>query len=255
MSNKKAIKFIVLLLLLLGSASLVNAQCGYIQADKFDNVWVVNHSEIICFNKQLKKVGSYSNLVLGNPTYIDVLDPFRVIVFYKNSQAVAILNNKVSDIANPIKLKDKGINDASLVCRSSKGGFWIFDRIKWEILLFDSGFTPTGEKIILETIYSNSNPMFMQEYQGILYLAFKDQGVCRYDGFGAFLGELPIKIDDFFTIVDGSICYRSGGNYFLYSLYLNENKSFESQPKCLPVKIQDRFLYFDGQGMVVHKIR
>lgn len=255
MAYKKAAICFVFFLLLLGYHCQVEAQCGFIQADKLDNAWVVNNLEVLCFNNQMKKVGSYSNFLLGAPTYIDALDPFRVVVFYRSSQSIVVLNSEVSEISTPIILKDKGINEAYFVCRSSNGGFWIFDRIKWEILHFDSGFVATGEKIIPEQISATDSPLSMQEYRGFIYLAFKDRGISRYDGFGAFLGVLPIKTDSYFTFFDGSICYQSEGRYFVYNLDSNENKPFEPQPKCLPIKIQDRFLYFDGRRMVVHKIR
>lgn len=232
-----------------------NAQCGFIQADNFNNIWVVNRSEVICFNKQLTKVGSYSNLLLGNPEYIDALDPFRVIVFYKNSQSITILNNSVSEISNPISLKEKGINDASLVCRSSKGGFWIFNRIDWAILHFDSDFLPTGEKMVPETRYSESSPLFMQEYKGKLYLAFSNQDISTYDRFGAASGIVPIKTDNLFSICNGSIYYLSDGNLFEYNLDTKIKKSLGADFNCPPTIINDSFLYFNGSGIAVHKIR
>jgi hypothetical protein len=247
------VAFLLVCLNLLANNS--NAQCGFIQADNFNNIWVVNRSEVICFNKQLAKVGSYSNLFLGNPEYIDALDPFRVIVFYKNSQSITILNNSVSEISNPISLKEKGINDASLVCRSGKGGFWIFNRIDWAILHFDSDFLPTGEKIIPETRYSESTPLFMQEYNGKLYLSFSNQDISVYDRYGAVCGIVPIKTNSLFSICNGSIFYLSDGNLLEYNLETKIKKSLGTDFYCPPIVVNDSFLYFDGSGLAVHKIR
>lgn len=255
MINKTGKNICGLITILLISLSNSNGQCGLTQVDKFDNVWVVNRNEIICFDKQLKKIGSYSNLFLGNPSFIDALDPFRVVVYYSGSQSIVLLNNRVAEIAKPILLREKGITDASVVCRSSKGGFWVLDRANWEILHFDSGFNRTGEKIILDMTFSGSKPFYMQEHKGVLYIAFTDKAICRYDQFGARMCDILLKINEYFTFIDGSIVYQSNGEIYQYSIESNQILPFELTVKCIPVKVQGQYFYFDGQTLAVNKIR
>ena len=250
---RKAITVISLIMIV--TVGKTNGQCYFVRADKFDNVWVVSNSEVICFDKQLKKVGSYSNILLGNPTYIDPLDPFRVLVFYQNSQSIAILNNAVSEISEPILLRDKGIADASLVCRCSKGGFWVFNRTGWEILYFDSGFNITGEKLIPDAVFSEAKPQFMQEYNGVLYLAFQGKGICRFDSFGARMGDIPVKVDGFFTFFGDLLIYQTDGKLFNFSFENNQISQFSSSFSCIPAVVQGQFLFFDGRALVVSKIR
>lgn len=229
-------------------------QCYYAQTDKFENVWVVDKSEVICFDKQLKKIGTYSNFLLGQPTYVDALDPFRVIVFFPSSQSIVLLNNEVAEISKQILLREKGIADASAVCRSGKGGFWVFDRTRWEILHFDSGFNLTNEKIMLDMTFSGSKPLFMQENKGVLYIAFKDKAICRYDQFGARMGDIQIKVDNFFTFIDGSILYQTKGITYQYSIDSSIVIPLNSSVKCIPIQVQGQLLYFDGRSLSVYKI-
>ena len=250
--EKKLIAVLVSILFL--AFGKVNGQCYFIQSDRFDNIWVVNNSEVVCFNKQLKKIGSYSNILFGNPFYVDALDPFRIIVFYQATQSVAILNNAVAEIAKPVRLREKGVGDASLVCRSSRGGFWVLDRASWEILYFDSGFNSTGEKVIPDIMFSGSKPLFMKEDNGILYLAFQGKGICRFDSFGAKMGDIPVEIDDYFTFFDGSIVYRTKGRIFQYNLENNRINIIDSSWPCMPAKQQGRFIFFDGRELSVYKI-
>lgn len=248
--------FIVLVssfLILFGHAK---GQCYFNQADKFDNIWVVNNSEVICLNKQNQKIGTYSNILFGDPLYIDPLDPFRIIVYYPGVQSMVVLNNRVAEISKPIMLHEKGITDASLVCRSGKGGFWVLDRANWEILYFDSGFNLTGEKIMLDLNFSESKPLFMQENKGVLYIAFRDKAICRFDQFGARMGDIPVKVDRYFTIIDNSIIYQTKGDIYQYNINNNQNSLFNLSVKCIPVKSQGQFLYFDGRMILsVDKIR
>jgi len=254
MNSKRGIFVTIFLSVYSLSISSVNGQCNFIQADKFDNIWVVNRSEVICFDKQSKKLGSYSNIILGNPFYLDVLDPFRIVVFYPSAQAVAILNSAVAEISKPILLREKGISDASLVCRSSNGGFWVLDRSNWAIRHFDSGFNSTGMKIIPDITFSGSKPIFMQEHHGTIYLAFKDNGVCRFDSYGSRLGDIPVKMDTYFTFIDDAIVYQHEGKTFQYNLESYQVKAFDLSIECIPVKVQGRFMFFDGRGIAVCQI-
>lgn len=251
--NRKIGKLTIILLFAI-TASNAPGQCCYTQADRFDNIWVVSRSEVICFDRQSKKLGTYSNILLGEPFYLDALDPFRVVVFYPSTQAVAILNNAVAEISKPILLREKGISDASLVCRSSKGGFWILDRANWEIRHFDSGFTSTGERIIPDVTFSGSKPTFMQEHKGVLYLAFKGNGICRFDAYGSRLGDIPVKLDSYFTFIDDALVYQLEGKTFQYNLESHQVKAFDQSLKCIPVKVQGNFIHFDGNGLTVYKM-
>lgn len=253
MINSMERLFIVFIFLF--SFGYASGQCSFAQIDKFENIWVVSKNEVICFDKQSKKIGTYSNILLGSPLYLDILDPFRVMVYYPNTQAIALLNNKVAEISKPILLRDKGIADVSAVCRCGKGGFWIFDRANWEILNFDSGFNLTGEKIMLDMTFSGSKPLFMQENKGILYIAFQDQAVCRYDQFGAHMGDIKIKIDNYFTFSDGSIIYQTKGETYQYNMENSTIIPFHSSVNCIPINVQGQLLYFDGRSLSVYKIR
>mgnify|MGYP001603167189 CR=1 FL=1 len=252
--NLKLLRLLIVLVFLI-TYCIARGQCNYAQADKFDNVWVINQGEVICFDKQYNKIGTYSNILLGNPSYTDALDPFRVIVYYPSSQSIVILNNRVAEIAKPIMLTEKGITDASAICKSSKGGFWVLDRNNWEILHFDSGFNQTGERIMLDLAFSGSKPFFMQENKGVLYVAFLGKGICRYDSFGARMGDIRLNIDSYFSFIDNSIAYQSKGEIYLYNLDSNEILPFDLSIKCIPVKVQGQLLYFDGRKLSVNKIR
>lgn len=247
-------RFVLILSVLLFTTTFSRGQCDFIRADRLDNIWVIHNSEVICFDKQQKKIGSYSNILLGKPSTIDVLDPFRVVVFYPSTQTIVILNNAVAEIASPVNLRSKGVNEASLVCRSSKGGFWIFDRSVWQILHFDAGFSPTGEKFNPDMQLSGSKPLFMQEYKGVLYVAFEGKAICRFDSYGARMGDILVSIDGGFTFWDGELIYISEGKIFCYNLETNQIRTIRESISCIPVKVKDQFLFFDGSRIDVYKL-
>lgn len=157
-------------------------------------------------------------------------------------------------MAKPILLREKGISYSSAVCRSGKGGFWILDGTYWEIRHYDSGFKSTGERILLDLAFSGSTPIYMIENKGILYIQFEDKAICRYDNYGARMGDLPIKTDSYFSFIDNDIVYRSEGEIYQFNIDRNEIIPFPLSTKCIPAKVQGQFLYFDGRTLSIHKI-
>jgi len=230
------------------------AQCYFAQTDKLSNVWVIAGPELICFDKNLKRVGSYTNLMLGNPSTIDVSDPFKVAIFYPQAKSLVLLNNKLAIIGSPISLSDEGIGDAILACRSGKRGFWVFDRSKGEIIHFDSSIEQSGEKVVLDVSYSNFVPLYMQESNGVLFVAFKGKGIGRFDSFGATLAEIPVDIDSPFIINNKEVIYQSKGKAFIYNIDNYQNTALDLDSKCLPIVINDKFYRFDTSKKAVDKL-
>ena len=231
-----------------------SCQCYFTQTDKFNNVWVIDGTDLICFDKSLKKVGSYANLMLGNPSTIDVSDPFKVVLFYPQTKSLVLLNNKLAVIGNPISLSDEGIGDAIMACRSGKRGFWIFDRSKGEIIHFDSNVEQTGEKIVLDVSYSDLVPLYMQEINGVLHVAFKNKGIFRFDSFGGTLAEIPVNIDSPFLLNVKEVIYQSNGTTFSYNTENYQNTPLDLSSKCLPIIINGKFYGFDTSKKAVDKL-
>lgn len=229
-------------------------QCYFSQIDKFNNVWVIDGNELICFDKNLKKVASYSNMILGSPSTIDVSDPFKAVLFYPQTKSLVLLNNKLAVIGSPISLSDEGIGDAILACRSGKRGFWIFDRSKGEIIHFDSNIEQTGVKIVIDISYSEFVPLQMQESNGVLYVAFQGKGISRFDSFGGTLAEIPVNIDSPFSINNNELIYQSSGKTLCYNIENNKNSTLDLSFKCLPIIINGKFYRFDASNKTVDKL-
>ncbi len=229
-------------------------QCYFAQTDKLNNVWVLDGPELICFDKNLKKIGSYANLMLGNPSTIDVSDPLKVALFYPQTKSLVLLNSKLAVIGNPISLSDQGIGDAILACRSGKRGFWIYDRSKGEIIHFDSNLDQSGQKIILDVSYSDQIPIYMQESSGVLYVAFKGKGISRFDAFGATLAQLPMSIDSHFLVSSNKIYYQANDKSFVYDIENHKNIPLDLTLNCLPILFNGKFYYFDTSRKAVDKL-
>jgi len=83
--------------------------------------WNISASRILKFNLQGEVVASYSNLSLGKPYSIDATDPFRVMIFFRESQILVFLNSEASIIGKSISIADLDLGEVRLACRCSRG--------------------------------------------------------------------------------------------------------------------------------------
>lgn len=231
----------------------LNAQCYYYRVDRLGNTWIIQENKVVCFDKALKLKGDYSNIQLGNPTTIDVSNPFKVLIFYSLSQTMVFLNNTVSQIGEPIILPGNKVGEAALVCTSSNGGIWVFDRQGWEIKLFDQAISFTSFKVVPEEELSNHKPVFLQEISGMLFVGFINKGLYMYDGYGNIQNIFHIDLPDQFFITDSSVLFCQNQQVLEYKLFGNGNSpSFQRKcvNSCLPLIINNKEFQYNGSKIL-----
>ncbi|UPT66170.1 MAG: hypothetical protein M0D57_17035 [Sphingobacteriales bacterium JAD_PAG50586_3] len=59
--------------------------------DKLDNVYVINDNEIFKYKPDGKLFNRYSNKSLGKVTMIDVSNPLKILLFYKDFSRIVYL--------------------------------------------------------------------------------------------------------------------------------------------------------------------
>ncbi len=170
-----------------------------IKADKFltdimGNCYVIKKQEIIKYNNLGQKITSYSNGALGNITYVDVSNPLRILLLYKNFNQVIILDNSFAEITEPFYLDNAGIDMIDVACTSNFGGIWVYNSTYMELQRFNTGMNieQTGTNLS-DLIDGNQTPNFIIEKNDNIYLNFPETGIFVFDNFGSYYKTIPIK--------------------------------------------------------------
>ena len=163
--------------------------------DAIGNIYVITPSD------QLKKIKPDGTLAavyndvkrFGKISAIDVQNPLKLLIYYKNYSAIIMLD-KLLSFRNQIELKPLQFFDVNAAATTYDNNIWIYDEQNFKIkklddkgllllefadlrTLFDIG--PTAEKLIDEDNH--------------LYLIDKEQGVFIFDYYGAFSRLIPTK--------------------------------------------------------------
>lgn len=229
--------------------------CGQINSVKNDglgNLWIINELKVQKVNQQGKILSSYSNLLLGEPTFIDTSDPFRILIFFKASQAIAIIDNEANAIGNPIYLSDFHLGEVPMVCRSERGGVLVFHRESFEIVRFDNQFSKAVERFTIPVRKNYQTFNCMIQSGGVLYLGVDNNLILMFDTYGAAIGEIETPFENQFVVDKNFLITTQLDFVYKTDLVSNENSVEVYTCPCnsTPVIINNEMYCFNGNKLL-----
>lgn len=179
-----------------------------VKIDGFGNIYVINATQIIKYNTLGILQKTFSIKRYGKIDFVDVSNPLKLLLYYKDFQQVLFLDDQLTATSNMISLENIGYEQANLICNSSNNSFWLYDKQNNSLLRFNSEsktLVKTGNlKRILDI---DMNPNFMLEHNGYLYLNCPKEGIMLFDIYGTFYKTIPIKDLKEFNVINENIFY------------------------------------------------
>ena len=177
-------------------------------SDAFKNIYAVNtKNELVKYDMNGKELLRYSIREYGTIQIVDASNPFKIIVFYDETNQLVILDNYLSEISNT-DLFDLNLISIASICSSTNDELWIFDRFNQQLLRLNNQFniSQQGEKLN-ESFHYELVPNFMMEYEESVYLNDSSQGIFIFDLFGNFQKSFLIKGLISFQIFNDQLIY------------------------------------------------
>lgn len=198
--------------------------------DGLGNIYVIHGDEIKKYNPAGVFLKTFSNKRYGKIEDIDVSNPLKILVYYKDFQQVLFLDNQLSLTSNVISLETIGYEQTSLVCSSINNSFWLYDKQNNELMRFDSELKTLVKTGNLKRILDiDIKPNYMREHNNYLYLNCPQEGVLVFDIYGTFYKTIPIKQLTEFNIINGNIFY-----YDKPALKEYQSQTFNTIEKIFP---------------------
>lgn len=195
-------------------------------ADALGNVYILNLSqtEILKYTAKGQFINRYSNLSLGKIESVDVSNPLRILLFYRQRQAIVFLDNQLSQNGQPVFLEKLGIMNASMASSSSlSNGFWIFNEPDMELYRFNSENTLQIKSGNLRWFLGDDfHPHRMAEHNSRLYISDSISGIYVFDQFGTYKKTLPLKTASLFFANEENLWFTRNGILYKYNLKKNE---------------------------------
>lgn len=257
----KAIKTIILLVAVC-FAGLVEAQdykvsknpmvnASFVRADNLGGYYIVYQTKILKYNNKNVLECTYSNNNYGEITNVDVTDPLKIIVFFKDFGIICFLDNKLTIKGDPISLFDKGIQQPLYVCSSVDNGFWVYDQQKSKLVRFDKNLVQTNTaEYINQSIGQLINPSFMIEADNMLYVYDSKLGILLFDRYGNYDKTLAFINIVSFDVNNDVLMIFKDLKYYRYNMKTFEESSKpipEENAKCIVFKNKRFYILTDNE--------
>src|SRR5688572_3667151 len=116
MQNLLLLLFLLNFSWLNGPQPVIKGNFDFFEADNFGNIYTVKNEELCKYLPNGKRHARYSNLRYGNITSLDVSNPLKILLYYRDFQQIIFLDNQLSVNSNPVSLELLGLEQAHLVC-------------------------------------------------------------------------------------------------------------------------------------------
>jgi hypothetical protein len=188
-------------------------------ADKLQQCYVVTtDNSLLKYNKDGQLLFQYNNNRLGTLNWVDVTDPFNILLFYPDYFTVILLDRTLS-ITGEYQLYDLNITDVHVVAMDNDNNLWLYDDNTGKLIKISRAGELLEEsvntKLLLE---KNIQPNAMLSANNMVYLNDPDVGILVFDNFGTYLKLIPLTDLDAFQIIDRQLLYQKEGQLYAYHL-------------------------------------
>lgn len=214
---------------------IINGNFTALEVDATGNIYLINTGN------QLKKLNAHGDSLAvfndvrryGNVSYIDVSNPLKTLVYYKNYSTILVLDRLLS-LRSTLNLRNRQIFRVNAVTNSYDNNIWIFDEQELKLKKINE----TG-KLLMESndlrLLTDKIPSasFLTDVENTIYLYDPEQGLFLFDQYAAFKYRLPY---DHWTSVTVNNNQLLGISNNLLNIYNMQQKNLRS------IQLPDTFL-------------
>lgn len=162
--------------------------------DHLDNLYLVTAQEQLKkYNASGDSVAVYNNVRrFGRLHAIDVSNPLKLLLFYKDFSTVVILDRLLS-VRSTVDLRRYNILQASAIGLSYDNNIWLFDSFENKLKKIDEQGKVLQETPDFRTLFGQTIvPQQIIDNDNQVHLYDPAQGLFLFDHFGTFKRKIPI---------------------------------------------------------------
>lgn len=195
---------------------------------------VLNNLYLITAGNQLKKISSRGDSMavfndvkkFGNPTLIDVTNPLKVLLYYKNYATVVMLDRLLSP-RNTINFRQQQIFSVKAIATSYDNNVWMFDEQDLKLKKIDENGKMLQEttdwRLIMDAVPSPRNII---DANNFVYLYDPAKGFYIFDYYGTYKNNLPFLNWDNISISGNRLSGFLNRQFFSYELQSLQLKTY-----------------------------
>ena len=198
------------------------------------DVDVLNNIYLITAGNQLKKYNANGDSMAvfndvrkyGNPTLMDVSNPLKVLLYYKNYATVVMLDRLLSP-RNSINFRQQNIFSVKAIATSYDNNIWLFDEQDYKLKKIDEEGKllqeSTDWRVLMDAVPS---PGLIIDNNNFVYLYDPAKGFYIFDYYGTFKNNLPFIGWKNIAVAGGRITGMQGNQLHSYVIASLNDKTY-----------------------------
>jgi hypothetical protein len=232
----------------------INKKTDFITTDKLGNVYAVNGDEISKYDQNGKFLQKNSIKSLGKITALDVTNPLKILVFYKDYNKIVFVDNMLAQSGNLIDLSALGYDQATLASTSHDNSFWIYNLLNFELVRLDFNMVVTNQSgNIAQLTGKGISPVSLIESNNMVYLCDSVEGIFMFDVFGTFIKNIPLKGIIQFQVENNLIYFINNKGFGSFNIeFLKENEVALPTKEALQVRLQKNRVFVRTADKIIY---
>lgn len=224
--------------------AVIPVQSSFITSDDLGNCYIVRSNMLEKYSDTGTLMKTYSNKNFGDITHVDVSNPMKPMIFYKDFAQVVLLDNTLSLNGEPIRLEERGFQDVQLVSQSRDNGLWLYTAQNAELIRLSEQLVVTHRTGNLRQLLGiNITPAFLMENNNRIFLGTAE-GVLVFDAFGTYYKTVPLAQLQSFQVQEDVLVYSRDGKLHSYDIKTLDVQTFPlPDSTALSVRIEKQRMY------------
>lgn len=224
--------------------------------DKLGSFYFINKNELQKTDKNLKQICTWDEYSYGDIGFVDVSDPMRILVYYKNFNRIVFLDNTLSLLREPLSLDDVDFYSVGAVASSNFGGVWLFDNLESRLIQLDKNlnvslagvnlFSEIGESPVVEILVGTN----------YIILKTEDGQIIILDKFASFYSKLNIPQNAPMCIDNGVVYFIDQSVLFSYDIRKKQQSKLDLPAKNITdFVVSGSYIYIlDDKSLITFEI-
>lgn len=223
------------------------------EVDKLGRMYLMDRrNQLHLYSPTFQKLYNYNNNRLGKLETIDVSNPLKILLFYRDFDMVVLLDTYLGE-TRIIDLKAFDYFNIPAICLSNDNQIWLYNLVDFKLHKIDERGKEVNQSLsLLDKNIGDFVPQKIIETGNYVMMNDPKKGLVLFDNFGQFIKQIPILgIEDFQS--DGQyIIYKKGNQIYNYSIRAVAEKAIEFDEEYVGIKKarfqgnQAYFLFVNG---------
>ena len=208
---------------------IVKIAAADLAADNLDNLYVLTTTgQLRKFNASGDSVGVYNDVKRFGRVYsLDVSNPLRLVLFYKDYSTVVLLDRYLSSTTS-LDLRRSGMSQVSAAANSYDNNIWVFDAVENKLKKVDeSGRVLMQTSDLRQVLGFSFNPEKIIDEDKQVYLFDSHYGVIAFDYYGTLQKKYPLTNWTYFQVFGKRLLGITNNTITLFNTSTQMEKQYQ----------------------------